>query len=131
MDGRPGLVADGGRGEQDDLFELDQLIGAYLHQNMEMEVATVPQAIARYARLNDEPTKRGLVEAMERFLHRFGNDLHGEFARRYRYDVMPEDLGLTVPEFFDMVRTLLADPDEYRRFEATQAPGGAGPALRA
>lgn len=103
--------------EADDLFELDQLIGAYLHQDMDLEAATVPEAIDRYARINDERTKTGLVRAMDLFLHRFHNDLHAEFARRYRYDFMPEELGLDVPGFFDMVRAILTDPAAYRRYE--------------
>ncbi|MBB3953032.1 contact-dependent growth inhibition system immunity protein [Aureimonas jatrophae] len=103
--------------EADDLFELDQLIRAYLHQDMELEAASVPEAIGRYARLNDERTKASLAAAMDLFLHRFHNDLHAEFARRYRYDFMPDELGLDVPGFFQMVRAILADPAAYRRYE--------------
>lgn len=93
----------------DELFPLDQLIGAYLHQDMELVADTVPEAITRYARLNDAETKAALVSAMDRFEQRFHNDLHGEFRRRYVYDFMPEDLGTDVSGFFDMVRVMLAN----------------------
>jgi hypothetical protein len=91
----------------DELFALDQLIRAYLHQDMELFDASVPDAIQRYARLNDEATKDALRLAMDAFEHRFHNDLEGEFSCRYRYDFLPEELGLNVRGFFDLVRTCL------------------------
>lgn len=103
--------------ENDGLFALDQLIGAYLHQDMDLDAATVPEAIGRYSRVNDDATKIALETAMDRFQQRFDNDLHGEFDRRYGRDFMPDELGMNVTEFFDMVRVLLAEPGSYRQFE--------------
>jgi len=95
--------------DADDLFGLDQLIGAYLHQDMELTDATVMDALRRYARSNDDATKRRLRLAMAAFERRFHNDLHGAFSERYQYDFMPEELGLDVTGFFDLMRTILDD----------------------
>lgn len=108
-------VAD--RNPDDDLLALDQLVRAYLHQDMELEAASVPEAIGLYARLNDAQTKIDLHAAMEHFLHRFHNDLHGAFERRYGFDFMPDELGLDVPDFFTLVRVILADPSTAGRLD--------------
>jgi hypothetical protein len=113
--------------EPDDLFPLDQLIRAYLHQDMELDAPTVPEALACYERLNDERTKDDLRSAMDRFLHRHHNDLHGAFERRYGFDFMPDELGLDVPGFFTLVRSILSDPARRIDHASGSAPSGARP----
>lgn len=111
--------------DNDDFFELDQLIRAYLGQDMELDARTVPEAVARYSRLNDAGTKDRLRSAMEGFAQRFDNRLQDEFARRYAHDFMPEGLGMDVNQFFDMVRAILADPSAARAYLADSAAGRA------
>ncbi|WP_288429349.1 contact-dependent growth inhibition system immunity protein [uncultured Agrobacterium sp.] len=101
----------------DDFTALSGLVTGYFHQDMDLEYESIPQALAGYAGLTEESTKQQLRREMETFLERYHNDLEGEFSRRYWFDFTPEVIGQTVPEFFDMVRTILADPESYLRFE--------------
>lgn len=103
--------------EENNFHELDQLIRAYLHQDMELDASTVPEAIGRYAKINDDGTKQRLCEDMTHFLERYKDNLHGEFERRYGFDFMPEELGMDAPQFFEMVCAILADPAIFRRYE--------------
>ncbi|MCM2442773.1 hypothetical protein HGO34_24020 [Agrobacterium vitis] len=103
----------------DDFDALSGLIGSYLHQDMDLEYQSVPAAIAGYARLTEDTRKQQLVQEMHEFLRRYHNDIEGEFSKRYWFDFSPQTLGQTVPEFFDMVRDILTDPDSYHRFLPT------------
>lgn len=96
---------------------LDQLIRAYLHQDMDMDADTVPEAIANFSRLEGEEFKTMLRNAMARFEMRHHNDLEAEFRQRYAFDFVPDGPGQSVPKFFEMVRTILNEPGSYRRFE--------------
>jgi len=101
----------------DDFPALFSLIGNYLHQDMDIEFDTVPQALAGYSRVTEPDKKHQLLDEMETFLGRYHNDLEGEFSRRYWFDFTPDIIGQTVPEFFQMLKTILDDPDSYQRFE--------------
>ncbi|GAK71654.1 hypothetical protein RRU01S_19_00590 [Agrobacterium rubi TR3 = NBRC 13261] len=100
-----------------DFPALFNLIGNYLHQDMDIEFDSVPEALAGYSRMTEPGEKHKLVDEMETFLGRYHNDLDGEFSRRYGFDFTPDIIGQTVPEFFDMLRTILDDPESYIRFE--------------
>lgn len=101
----------------DDFPALSGLLGNYFHQDMDLEFDSEAEAIAEYAKVTAEPRKRQLLDDMEAFLERHHNDLDGELARRYQLDVGPNETGQTVPEFFDMIRAIIADPESYVRFE--------------
>ncbi|NTE85761.1 contact-dependent growth inhibition system immunity protein [Agrobacterium rubi] len=101
----------------DDFPSLSGLIAGCLHQDMDIEYETVPQALAGYARSTEPDEKQMLFDEMKNFLERHHNDLEGEFSRRYWFDFTPDIIGQTVPEFFDMLRTILNDPESYVRFE--------------
>jgi hypothetical protein len=99
---------------------LSGLIGSYLHQDMDLEYDSVPEAIAGYARLTEDDRKQQLLREMVEFLHHYHNDIEEAFSKRYWFDFSPKTLGQTVPEFFNMVREIVTDPDSYHRFEANQ-----------
>lgn len=101
----------------EDFPALSGLIAGCLHQDMDMEYDTVPQALAGYARLTEPDEKQKLLDDMKAFLERHHNDLEGEFSRLYWFDFTPNTIGQTVPEFFDMLRTILDDPESYVRFD--------------
>ncbi len=103
---------------EDDFPALSGLVTGYFHQDMDLEYDSIPQALAGYAGFTEGSTKQQLRREMATFLERYHNDLEGEFSRRYWFDFIPEVIGQTVPEFFDMVRTILDDPRSYVRFES-------------
>ncbi len=105
--------------DDEPLEELDQLIRAYLHQDMELDAPGVPQAIARFSRLNDAVTKEKLEAAMQEFSRRYHNNAEAVFEQRYGDDFVPAELGQSVEQFFQMVRELLVDPESHVRFDGT------------
>lgn len=106
--------------DTDEFDALAGLIGSYLHQDMDLEYETVPEAIAGYSRVSEASRKEQLLRDMDAFLERYHNSLEAEFAKRYGFDFTPDIIGQSVPEFFDMVRTILADPESYARYEPIQ-----------
>ncbi|NTF06810.1 hypothetical protein G6L37_11620 [Agrobacterium rubi] len=103
-----------------DFPTLFSLIGNYLHQDMDIEFDSVPEALAGYSRMTEPDEKHKLLGEMETFLGQYHNDLDGEFSKRYGFDFTPDIIGQTVPEFFDMLRTILDDPENYIRFEPNE-----------
>jgi len=101
----------------EDFPQIFGIVGAYLHQDMDIDYETVPEALAAYARVIDQAEKQALFAEMTHFLERYHDDPEGEFDRRYGFDFTPSIIGQTVPQFFDMLRAIIADPDSYRRFE--------------
>ncbi|MGV1751474.1 contact-dependent growth inhibition system immunity protein [Agrobacterium sp. CG674] len=104
----------------DDFPALSSLIAGCLHQDMDMDMEydTFPQALAGYARFTESDEKQKLFDDMKAFLERHHNDLEGEFSRLYWFDFTPAIIGQTVPQFFDMLRTILDDPESYVRFDS-------------
>ena len=99
-----------------DFEALAGLIGAHFHQDMDMEYASVAAATGGYAREAGNAEKEQLFRDMDDFLKRYADNLKAEFEKRFSPDL---DLftDQTVPEFFGMVRAILADPECYRKFE--------------
>ncbi|MBB3947274.1 cytosine/adenosine deaminase-related metal-dependent hydrolase [Rhizobium skierniewicense] len=93
------------------------IVAGALHQDIDLEYDTAAQALAGYARATKCFEKQMLLSETERFLERYHNDLDGEFARRFGFNFTPKSIGYTVPELFDMLRTILDDPESYMRFE--------------
>jgi hypothetical protein len=93
------------------------LFGNYFHQDMDLEYDSEEEAIADWAKFTSTEEKQQLFSEMTTFLERYHNDLEGEFTRRFHLGIGPEPTGLTIPAFFDLVRTVIADPESYRRFE--------------
>ncbi|SCX28324.1 hypothetical protein DSM25558_4439 [Agrobacterium sp. DSM 25558] len=100
----------------DEFPALSGLLGNYFHQDMDLEFDSDAEAIAEYANVTAEPRKRQLLGEMAAFMERYHNDLEGELSRRYQLDVGPHPTGQTVPEFFEMIRAIIADPKSYVRF---------------
>lgn len=90
---------------------LNHLVWAYLHQDMDLEADTVPEEAAIHARVGGEAAGNALRAAMQLFEMRYHNDLEDEFKRRFWFDFDPEQGGLSITEFFDMVRSILVDPE--------------------
>ena len=100
-----------------DFNELDNLIQAYLSQDMDMIAETVPEAIAEYVRTARQVEKDELLRDMENFIHRYHNNPEAEFERRWGFDHTPDDFkNQTTAEFFDMIRAILADPACCKRY---------------
>ncbi|SCX28317.1 hypothetical protein DSM25558_4437 [Agrobacterium sp. DSM 25558] len=102
---------------EDDFPTIAGLIAGYLHQDMDLEYDSIPEALAGYARFTELQEKQKLLTEMERFSERYHNDLEGEFSKRYWFDFTPDTIGQTVLQFFAMLREILADPECYVRFE--------------
>jgi len=100
-----------------DFDGLGQLIGGYLNQDMELWAETVPEAISIYARETGSAAHNELYREMDLFLKQYDTQLEEKFKKRYWFDFTPDDIGQTVPEFFAMVRTIIANPDCYRQYE--------------
>ncbi|WP_421363026.1 contact-dependent growth inhibition system immunity protein [Agrobacterium rosae] len=101
----------------DDFPALFGLVAGCLHQDMDLAYDTVPEALAGYACFTEIDEKQMLFNEMKSFLERYNNDLDGEFSRRFGFNFTPESIGLTVPEFFEMLRTIMDDPESYVRFK--------------
>lgn len=100
-----------------DEFEfLRQMIGGYLHQDMDLEADSVPEAIAVFARHADAPMRDGVVSDMQSFMQQYHNRAADEFAQRFGRDFTPDEIGQSVGEFFEMVNAILIDPDSYQQF---------------
>lgn len=99
-----------------DFYHLGQMIGGYLHQDMDIEANNVPEAIAVFACKSDPVTRNAVLEEMHAFSERFHNRVGEEFAVQYGHDFEPKDIGQSVGEFFDMVAVILADPTTYTRY---------------
>lgn len=95
---------------------LAQMIGGYLHQDMDLEADSVPEAISVFAGKADAATRAGVMADMQRFLETYHNRLAEEFASRFGHDFTPDEIGQSVGDFFDMVTVLLADPAAYARY---------------
>ncbi|KAA3514375.1 contact-dependent growth inhibition system immunity protein [Agrobacterium rosae] len=92
------------------------LIAGCLHQDMDLEYDTVPEALAGYARFTKPDEKQMLLAEINHFLERYHNDLEGEFSRRFWFDFTPDTIGQTASQFFAMLREILADPECYVRY---------------
>jgi hypothetical protein len=86
---------------------LGQMIGGYLHQDMDLEVDSVPEAISNFALKADAATREGVRVDMTNFMDRYHNQAAEEFAKRFEHDFVPEEVGQSVSEFFDMVSAIL------------------------
>lgn len=103
-----------------DFHQIGQMIGGYLHQDMDLIAGSVPEALAVFARETDAASHAALKAEFDLFLARHHNDAQNEFRRRYGHDFTPDDLGQTVPEFFAMTRSILDDPSNWRRYDAAE-----------
>lgn len=95
---------------------LAQMIGGYLHQDMDLEADSVPEAIAIFAGEAGASTRAGVVSDMQRFLETYDNRLAEEFASRFGRDFTPDEIGQSVSAFFDMVAVLLDDSAAYTKY---------------
>ncbi|MDP9837058.1 type IV secretory pathway TraG/TraD family ATPase VirD4 [Neorhizobium huautlense] len=99
-----------------DFHFLAQMIGGYLHQDMDLEADSVPEAISVFAGKADASTRAGVMSDMQRFLETYDNRLAEEFASRFGHDFTPDEIGQSVGAFFDMVTVLLDDPAAYTKY---------------
>ena len=97
-------------------YNLGQMIGGYLHQDMDLEADSVPEAISVFAGKADTATRQAVITEMRAFLQQYHNRAAEEFATRWGHDFEPREIGQSVDEFFDMVTAILADPSVYIRY---------------
>jgi hypothetical protein len=86
---------------------LGQMIGGYLHQDIDFEVDSVPEAISNFAEKADAATREGVRADMKNFLDRYHNQADDEFARRFGHDFVPAEIGQSAGEFFNVVFAIL------------------------
>ena len=101
----------------DDFPEITQMIGGYLHQDMDLVADSVPGAIAVYAGDCAPETRAAVKTEMAAFLKRFHNQAEDEFARRWGRDFSPREIDQTVETFFAMVADILEDPAKAASYE--------------
>ncbi len=97
-------------------YFLGQMIGGYLHQDMDLEADSVPEAISIFAARADTASRDGVLADMADFLQKYHNRAAEEFASRFGHDFVPEEIGQTVGEFFEMVTAIIEDPSVYTRY---------------
>ncbi len=102
---------------KEEFEEIDRLIGAYLNQDLHEFYGSVGEAVADKVRHSHTGDNNRLAEETALFESRYHNDLEAEFKRRYGFDFTPAANGQTVMEFFDMVRRIIADPENYAAFD--------------
>nr|WP_246753848.1 contact-dependent growth inhibition system immunity protein [Jiella flava] len=95
----------------DGFFEISQMIGGYLHQDMDLYADTVREAILNYCGDIAESERVQVEAEMDEFLARYHNRAEDEFARRWGRDFTPVEIGLSVAAFFAMVKDLLSGAD--------------------
>lgn len=99
-----------------DFYYLTQMIGGYLHQDMDLEADSVPEAISIFAIKADAKTRAGLLTEMEEFSQRYHNRADEEFASRFGHDFVPAEIGQTLSEFFWMTAAIIEDPAAYEQY---------------
>ncbi|TDK39685.1 hypothetical protein E2F50_06165 [Rhizobium deserti] len=99
-----------------DFYFLGQMIGGYLHQDMDLEADSVPEAISIFAGKADAATLEGVQVDMKTFLERYHNQAEEEFAKRFGHDFVPGEIGQSVGQFFAMVTTILDNPASYSSY---------------
>ena len=87
---------------------LDQLIQAYLHQDMDLVHGSEADAVDAFVADETPASISGLLEELDRFESLHHNDLHGAFLDRYRYDFHPGSDSDAVTAFFALVRSRAA-----------------------
>lgn len=103
--------------EEEGFLPIWSLIGAYFHQDMNMEYDSIPEAVAGFSRETDNAEKHALRLSLDEFLRHYHNSAEKEFARRWGAHFAPNAIDQSVSEFLDMVRAILADPESYRGYE--------------
>jgi len=96
---------------------IDQFVGGYFHQDVDLEASTIPEVAFQHANGLWEAQRVQLREALNLVEARHRNDLHEAFYRTFSIDVDPVMQGQDVAAFFAMVRAILADPSVYTQYE--------------
>jgi CdiI immunity protein len=97
--------------------QLSQLIMGYLNQDMDMIAASVPGAIAVFAKDATPAEHDALRAEIAAFRVAHPADADAVFNKLYGFDFAPSEAGQTTGEFFDMLLAILANPTDLRRFE--------------
>lgn len=104
---------------------IDQFLGGYFHQDMDIISDSVPEVVSVFARECPDEGKHRLILALDKFEHDHKGDLDAAFVRVFNleHEINPVMEGQDTAGFFAMVRAILADPSVYRDFEGEE--GGA------
>jgi len=102
--------------EQQEYPALAHLMLAYLHQDRDMEADTIPEVIANYAR-SHAADREQLLRDMEEFTQRFRDCLNEAFVKWWQLHIEMGKNPKTAVQFFDMIRSIVANPEGYWRFE--------------
>jgi hypothetical protein len=97
-------------------YFLGQLIGGYLHQDMDLEADSVPEAVSVFAEKADAASRAGVLADMADFLQQYHNRADEEFASRFGHDFLPGEIGQTLGEFFEMTAAIIENPSVYTRY---------------
>jgi hypothetical protein len=97
------------------------MIGGYLHQDMEIEADSVPEAISIFASKADTATRRGVEVDMKKFLERYRDQADEKFANCFGHDFVPAEIGQSLDEFFAMVTVILDDPAAFLHYQSHSA----------
>jgi len=102
--------------KQQEYPALARLMLAYLHQDRNMETDTIPEVIANYAR-SHAADREQLLRDMEEFTQRFRDCLNEAFVKWWQLHIEMGKNPKTAVQFFDMIRSIVANPEGYWRFE--------------
>ncbi len=95
----------------DDTFdELDQLLGSYFGQDMDLIAENEPEAIAVFARQANRDEIAALIDCISRFRAAHAGNLDTAFAERYASDIDLSQLGLSADDFLTIVEDIASDP---------------------
>jgi hypothetical protein len=100
----------------EEFTELSELFNGYLHQDLYICNETISSAIKDYAIDINEHRKEKILKEIDVIVKKYLPDPNTSLPGGNIYCYSAASSGMKVPEFFDMVRAILADPECYRQF---------------
>lgn len=89
--------------------ELDQLFGAYLHQDYQLFGNTIEEVVACYKRESSSEQLKQMLNEIARFRAENTEHLDSVLQARYGNDFDPKLWGHTAATFFELLESVLRD----------------------
>jgi hypothetical protein len=86
---------------------LSDLMGAWFHQDFDIEGNTVVEVVEAYKRVTPPATQTAVREDITKFLNDHADDVDGSFERIFNPDIIPSVLSGSTRGFLDEIRSLM------------------------
>jgi hypothetical protein len=86
---------------------LDQLLGAWFHQDFDLVGDTLEEILETYRSVSPDGRCAAVVRDIDRFLALPGDTLNDKFDQTFKPDIDPAGWGMSAREWLQRVRELL------------------------